>query len=164
MRNSLVGLSSTVHGDSRTRLYKIYKSMKNRCYGTWDEKHIKNYKDRGITICDEWLDNWLLFKEWAMKNGYRDDLTIDRIDNNKGYSPDNCRWIPFEKQASNKRTNLYITIGSETHTMAEWCRINNVSREAAYKRIETYGWDPAAAVTTPTRTYQRDGPYSRKAR
>lgn len=150
------------HGDSRTRLYKIYYSMKSRCYGNWDKRQMKNYRDRGITICDEWLNDYPAFRDWAMQNGYNDTLTIERIDNDKGYSPDNCKWIPLKEQAANRRTNYYITIDDETHTMAEWCRRNNVSRDAACKRIEAYGWDPVLAVTTPTRAYEEYGRFSRK--
>lgn len=152
----------SIHGDSYTRLYKIYKGMKSRCYGDYDKNHMKNYKNRGITICDEWLNNWLAFKQWAYSNGYTDVLTIERIDNNKGYSPDNCKWITKEEQATNRRTNLYITINDETHTMAEWCRINNINRNTACKRIEAYGWDPVLAVTKPTRKFEKYGQHSRK--
>lgn len=161
-RNKLLSESRKTHGDSYTRLYKIYKSIKNRCYGTYDKKHMKNYKDRGITMCDEWLNDWNLFKKWATENGYKENLTIDRINNNEGYSPNNCRWIPRKEQAANKRANVFITIGNETHTIAEWCRINNISNNAACKRIEAYGWNPIKAVTTPTRSYIKNGPYSRK--
>lgn len=154
--------AQTKHGDSRSRLYRIYSGMKERCYRPTDEHKKKNYKDKGITICDEWLQNYENFKFWAMNNGYADNLTIERIDNNKGYSPDNCRWITREEQATNRSTNYYITIGEETHTMAEWCRINGISRDAACKRIEAYGWDPIRAVTQQTRPWIKNGPFSRK--
>ncbi len=160
----LISIARLKHGDSQSRLYGIWSSMKNRCYGNYDKNQIRNYKERGITICDEWLHDYSAFKEWAIDNGYADNLTIDRINNDKGYSPDNCRWITKEEQASNRRTNVFITINNITHTMSEWCRINNINVEAACKRIEAYGWDPVKAVTTPTRIYEWYGKASRKRR
>ena len=153
---------SKTHGDSYTRLYKIYKGMKRRCYTTKDESVARNYKNRGIGICSEWLEIYINFKRWAINNGYKDNLSIDRINNDKGYSPDNCRWVTRRQQANNKRTNIYITINNVTHTMSEWCLINNVSVDAACKRIELYGWNPEKAVTTPIRQYEKYGKYSRK--
>lgn len=150
------------HGESRTRLYRIYKGMKARCYHPADENQRKNYYDRGIKICDEWLNDFLTFRNWAYENGYTDELTIERIDNNKGYSPDNCKWIPRVQQAANRRTNMEIQINGVTHTMSEWCKINNVNRSAACKRIEAYGWNPVEAVTIPIRKYEKYGPFSRK--
>lgn len=76
--------------------------MHTRCYNEHFAAY-KYYGGRGITICDEWRENFQAFHDWAMANGYRDDLTIDRIDNDKGYSPDNCRWITMEEQNKNKR-------------------------------------------------------------
>lgn len=109
-----------VHGNSRKRIYKEYYGMISRC--KQDAKCKKDYYDRGITVCDEWLgeNGFINFYNWAMANGYRDDLTIDRKDNNKGYSPDNCRWATQKQQANNKRKNKYIKYNGEKKTLSEW--------------------------------------------
>ena len=91
-----------IHGDSKSRLYDIYKGMKRRCFNP----HFKNYKHyggRGIKICDEWLEDYLNFKNWALNNGYRDNLSIEHIDVNGNYEPDNCKWIPLNEQPKNRR-------------------------------------------------------------
>ena len=139
-------MSCFVHGDSHNRLYRIYRGMLSRCYNTNQEEY-KRYWGRGITVCDEW-HNYLSFKEWALSHGYSDDLSIDRIDNSKGYSPNNCRWIPKSKQSSNQTTNVNITIDNETHTMSEWCRIFNISKDVVWHRIHN-GWEPTKALVTP---------------
>lgn len=90
------------HGKSGTRLHRIWKAMHSRCYNK--NFHAYNhYGGRGITICDEWLHDFQAFHDWAIVNGYKDNLSIDRIDNDKGYSPDNCRWVTMEEQNKNKR-------------------------------------------------------------
>ncbi len=99
------------------RVCRIFNAMKSRCYNK-NNRQYKDYGGRGIGLCEEWNDrdkvgvetkSYLAFKKWALSNGYQDSLTIDRIDVNKGYSPDNCRWLSFKEQANNKTSNHYVT-------------------------------------------------------
>lgn len=116
------------HGMSKEQLYIRYIGIKNRCYLPSNREY-KNYGGRGIKICDEWLgeNGYLNFKEWAISHGYTPELTIDRIDNNKGYSPDNCRWVSYKEQGRNKSNNLFITYNNETHPLCEWVEILGIS-------------------------------------
>lgn len=93
---------NTIHGGHGTRLYSIWRNMKERCYKPYAPKY-PLYGGRGITVCDEWLHNFSAFRDWALSNGYQNDLTLDRIDNDEGYNPDNCRWATFSEQNRNRR-------------------------------------------------------------
>lgn len=121
------------HGKSKERIYSIYLGMKKRCYNT-NEKSYPRYGGKGITICAEWLNDFMSFYNWSMANGYNDSLSIDRIDNLKGYSPDNCRWITMADQAKNKSNNTYISHNGETKIIADWCRELNFPEGAAHQR------------------------------
>lgn len=128
--------SGEKHGMTGTRLYEIWVNMKTRCYNKNNIAYKNWYGDRGIKICDEWHHSFTNFYKWAIKNGYEDNLTIDRIDVNGNYEPSNCRWITMKKQCNNKRDNIYLTINNETHTLKEWCGIKDVSYTMAFQRYQ----------------------------
>lgn len=128
----------TRHGFSNTRLFNILHDMKCRCYNK-KISFYKNYGGRGITLCDEWLTNPESFYTWAINNGYRDNLTIDRIDNDKGYSPENCRWVTRAEQNRNFRRNRLINYNGEVHCLSEWARIRNIGKSTLKQRLDL-GW------------------------
>ena len=129
---------NTRHGGFGTRLYNIWQGMKKRCYKE-NDKDYKNYGGRGIQIYDEWKEDFACFREWALNNGYQDNLTIDRVDNNKNYEPSNCRWTTIQIQNNNRRNNKLLTIGNKTQTMAEWGRELNISDDTISSRLFN-GW------------------------
>ena len=125
--------------NTNKHLYSVYKAMINRCVDEKDPSY-KNYGGRGITVCDEWLNDFDAFSEWALLNGYVMDApqgqyTLDRVDNNKNYSPDNCRWVAMSVQQNNKRTCRYIEYCGETHTIAEWARIFGYKYNYLYNHL-----------------------------
>ena len=121
------------HGLSKTRNYSIWLGIKKRCNNPNDSRYEK-YGGAGISICDEWNNDYLSFYEWSMNNGYTDDLSIDRIDNSLGYFPDNCRWIPMKEQAKNKTSNIVLTHNGETKTLTDWCKLYGVKPSFALQR------------------------------
>lgn len=134
---------------NRERIHTIWRNMWRRCTNINDEKYAR-YGGRGISICDEWKDVDA-FYDWAINNGYQENLSIDRIDNDGNYEPHNCRWVDDVTQANNKSTNFNITFNGETHTLQEWSRITGIDRRTIYKRIEQYGWQIKDALTKPTK-------------
>ena len=136
-----------IHGDRHTRLYTIWVDMRRRCSCS-SEPSYKNYGGRGITVCKEWQESFLAFKEWAMKNGYSEKLTIDRINANGGYCPQNCRWATLKQQGNNRRNNVCVTVNGEIHTLSEWSEITGISYHTITKR-RYRGWSDVDAVTMP---------------
>lgn len=151
---------ATIHGGCKNgtveNIYKIWSNMEARCYQTSSVRY-KEYGGRGIKICDSWLD-YSNFREWALKNGYKPGLSIDRIDVNGNYCPENCRWATAIEQANNTRRNLYITAFGTTKTLAEWAREMGVDSRTIQQRLKS-GWDAEKAIsdTTDERTRKLHG-------
>lgn len=141
------GINKT-HGMSKTRLYRIWMGIKNRCYRK-SNKYYQNYGGRGIRICDEWLDSFEHFRDWAFNNGYSDELTLDRIDNDGIYCPNNCRWVDRYEQMNNMRNNHNISFNGKTLTIAEWSREIGIPSQVLMNRINNYGWSEEEALTIP---------------
>lgn len=119
------------YGKANPRLYSIWINMKTRCYNSNCPEY-ENYGGRGIKICNEWRDSFKNFLDWSMNNGYKKELTIDRINVNEGYSPKNCRWATKVEQARNRRNN--ITVDFASMTLKEFCNLYNLS----YKTETTF--------------------------
>jgi len=110
----------TKHGESDGRLHRIWRGMKTRCNNP-NCTTFHHYGGRGIRVCEEWLD-FEEFRKWAIESGYEDGLSIDRIENDQGYNPNNCRWVDKYTQANNKRNSLKVEINGELKTLTEWAR------------------------------------------
>ena len=141
---------SKMHGYSRTRLYNIWQAMKTRCYNP-NHRHYKDYGARGIRVCTEWEHDFLAFRKWALENGYAENLSIDRIDNNGNYEPSNCKWTSSKEQSNNKRTSHLITFNGKTQTMAEWAEEIGISYNTLEGRINELGWSVEKALTSPVK-------------
>lgn len=137
---------------SKERLQRTYSNMKTRCYNPNSNRY-HCYGGRGIRVCDEWLGwgkGFKNFEKWALLNGYADNLTIDRIDVNGNYEPNNCRWVTNKQNTNNTRRNRNITYNGETHTMSEWCEILGVKLGTLSARIYR-GWSLEDVMTKPIR-------------
>ena len=143
------------HGMCGTRLYHIWTGLIGRCLNP-NNKDFVYYGGRGITVCEDWKipEN---FFEWAFSSGYSANLTLDRINCNKGYSPDNCRWITNSEQQRNRRNNRIIEYNGEKHCIAEWAEITGINQQTIYSRL-VYGWPIDKILTIqPTHKNARCG-------
>lgn len=136
--------SNTKHNLSGTRLYNIWSNMKSRCDDANDPKY-KNYGARGVKVCNEWYEASVFF-DWARQSGYSDDLTLDRIDVNGNYEPDNCRWVDYKTQSLNRTDNHYLTHNGKTQTMKEWSDECNIPYKVLEARINRYHWSVERAL------------------
>lgn len=142
------------HGMTGTRLFRIWVDMKQRCTN-------KNYPQyylwggKGITVCNEWLHDFVSFHKWATSSGYKDNLTIDRINTNGNYEPSNCRWVTPKEQARNTSQNCKITIDGETKLLCEWIDISPITRSTYYKRKAKGMSDKEALFTQSTSRNKR---------
>lgn len=123
----------------KERLYSVWMSMKDRCRNP-NNKAYRNYGARGIEVCEEWRRDYKAFREWAMKNGYNQGLWIDRIDNDYGYSPENCRWVTPATQSRNKRTTRLVRHNGEYVCLKDAEMLSGIKAATISRRIEL-GWD-----------------------
>lgn len=143
------------HGDShrnRHPLYDVWRNMKARCYYRgWPQ--FKDWGGRGIRVCLQWRHDYPAFKSWALVNGYEAGLTLDRIDNDGNYEPDNCRWVEHRVNCRNRRTKRLVTAFGETKSLAEW--VDDPKCEVQYTtlfyRLFRHGWLPEQAIVSPAR-------------
>ena len=133
------------HGLAHTRLDHIYKNMRYRC----EKKYTSNYArygGRGIKVCEEWKNDKSKFFEWAFANGYADNLSLERIDNNKGYSPDNCCWATVKQQSNNRRSSRYIEVFGKRQTLGQWADESGIALATIWARLKN-GWSAERAVS-----------------
>lgn len=156
----IAAIKATRHGESLrkgigcTRLYRIWLSMRTRCNNK--KRHdYKEYGGRGIKVCNEW-DNYENFRDWSLMNGYANNLSIDRIDNNSGYSSDNCRWTTQSQQMRNTRKNKFLEFNGERKTLVEWSEITGIKYHTLKNRVNKYGYSDEEALTIPVKHYHNN--------
>jgi hypothetical protein len=140
---------STKHNLSRSRIYQTHTDMLQRCNNP-NKRCYKYYGGRGIKVCKEW-ETFEGFWEWAQHSGYTNDLTIERINVDGNYCPENCTWIPLSQQSINTRATEYITYNNKTLTLQEWSKETGINRMTLYSRLHTRKWSIEKTLTTPVR-------------
>lgn len=141
-------MAKVVHGMSRTRLYHIWNSMKQRCVNP-NAISYKYYGEKGIEVCKEW-QSFETFRSWALANGYADNLSLDRIDGNGNYEPSNCRWATNKEQQNHTSYNRLYTYKGETLSIMQWAEKMGIHPNMLYKRLSR-GWDIEKAITTKSK-------------
>lgn len=148
------------HGMTRTKLYSTWNEIKQRCNNK-NSLSYKYYGAKGISICPEWTD-YRNFYNWAIETGYKEDLTIERIDVSKDYCPNNCKWIPLSEQSKNKSNTIYIEYNGETKSLCDWASLIGVSRRTLYSRIKKKHWPIERALTQSKRNREHFLTYNNK--
>lgn len=139
----------SIHGKYNTRIYRIWNKMKGRCNNKRNT-HYDCYGGRGIRVCDEWLNDFQKFYKWSVENEYNNNLTIDRIDVDGNYEPNNCRWVSMKVQANNRRTNAQIEFNGKTQNIAKWAEELGINKRTLSNRFER-GWTLQRALSTPVK-------------
>jgi hypothetical protein len=148
--------NNTKHNLSKTRLYKTWVNIKQRCFNVKNTSY-QNYGTRGIVMCNEWFNDFKKFYDWCMSNGYSDSLTIDRIDNNGNYEPLNCQFITLKQQQLNKSDNHILEYDGISQTITQWAETLNISKYTLSSRINALGWDVVSALEKPARSKYHNG-------
>lgn len=143
------------HGMSKSKIYRVWAAMKARCYNTKTAAY-KDYGGRGIQMCDEWKDSSEKFMSWALANGYKESLTIERINNDSDYCPENCTWISLQEQSKNRRSCHRITYNNKTQNLVQWCEELNLPYKHIHNRISKLGWSFERAISEPCHTEKRN--------
>ena len=143
------------HQMTGTRLYRIWRAMRSRCYLETNPRY-KDYGGRGICVFSEWNNDFQSFYNWSISNGYGENLTIDRIDNDGNYEPSNCRWISYSEQDNNKRSCLKLTYNGKTQNLRQWCDELGLDYKRMHNRIHKNGWSVERAFTTPCNVNKRN--------
>ena len=149
IRSEMVTASSTKHGGRKTKLYKVWRNMLNRCNNP-KNKEYHCYGGRGIKVCPEWATDFSAFRDWALSNGYHESLTIERIDVNAGYFPENCMWADRYIQSRNRTNNRKISFQGRTMILVDWAKETGFSESTIRRRLNR-GWSVERALTTETK-------------
>lgn len=136
------------HGFTKTDLHNKWLSMRQRCNDI-NHKSYKNYGAKGIYVCTEWNNCFEEFANWSFNNGYKKGLSLDRIDNSKGYCPSNCRWVNWKTQCNNRKSNIIIKYDGKEKTLKEWQEILNFDYDLVNQRIHRYNYSFEEAISTP---------------
>lgn len=146
----------TIHGETKTRLYSIWRSIKKRCYDPKNPSY-KYYGLKGIEMCDEWRNDYMSFRNWALSSGYKDGLTIDRKNNSLGYFPNNCKWSTYLEQENHRSNNHKVTYNGVGLNVSQWCAITGVPKSTFLGHIKKYGDERAVEMALTNFTEKRVG-------
>lgn len=147
-QKEMTSKAARTHGRSKTRLYSIWNIMIQRCNNPKNISY-ERYGGKGISVCDEWKKSSEEFMEWALSNGYRDDLSIDRVDGSKGYCPENCRWVDAYVQSNNRSNNRLMTLNGITKNCKQWSNYFGFDYKYFHQKCSQNNWDLEKVLEIP---------------